>query len=466
MAWTRFGLLACLMLLVTGCARPERPNVLVIISDDAGYVDIGFANDGEVPTPRMDRIADEGVRFTSGYVTASVCSPSRAGLITGRYQQRFGHEFNMGGNHEAEGLGTPASERTIAEWLRDAGYRTAAFGKWHLGSVESLQPLDQGFEEFYGLLAGSRSYFAMDDDEDSIQRLVEGRTRIDEPDDLYVTDWIERRTTDFIRRASAGDEPFMAYIAFTAPHTPMDARPDDLAWAKAHYPEGTSERRLTYAAMTRALDRSVGEILDALDETGEADNTLVFFVNDNGGATNNGSDNGPYRGMKGSKWEGGIRVPFAMRWPAKVPGGRSFDEPVTTLDILATAVAAADATGDLGSLDGVDLVPFTTGRAEGSPHEILFWRRGVAAAVRQGDWKLIRSEGNPTLLFNLANDPGERNNLADTRPEKLAQLLAELEAWEAGLAKPGWSEGERWERNQVLKHRMEVDTRAEERRYP
>ncbi len=459
------GLLAGLLILLGGCAGPERPNVLVIITDDAGYTDIGFAAQGDVPTPAIDRIADEGVRFTDGYVTASVCSPSRAGLLTGRYQQRFGHEFNMGGDQEAAGLGTPASERTIAEWLRDAGYRTAAFGKWHIGSVEGLQPLDQGFDEFHGLLAGSRSYFAMGD-EDSILRLVDGRSRIDEPADLYVTDWIGDRAGDFIRRASAEGAPFMAYVAYTAPHTPMDALADDLAWARAHYPEGTSERRLTFAAMTRSLDRSVGEILAALEETGEADNTLVFFINDNGGATNNGSDNGPYRGMKGSKWEGGIRVPFAMRWPARVEGGQSFGEPVSALDILATSVAAANAPGDRGSLDGVDLVPFVTGRAEGAPHEVLFWRRGVAAAVRAGDWKLIRSEGNPTLLFDLAEDPGERTNLADRRPDKLAELSAHLEAWEAELATPGWSEGERWERNQIQKHRMEVDTRAQERRYP
>jgi len=458
------SLIAATLLAACASKSPTKPNVIVIITDDAGYIDFGFSGDGGVPTPSIDRIADEGVRFTDGYVTASVCSPSRAGLLTGRYQQRFGHEFNMNGQHERDGLGTPGSEQTIAELLKDQGYTPAAFGKWHVGAAVGLQPLDQGFDEFHGLFQGSRSYFPID--ETGRQRLRDGREAIPEPDDLYVTDWIGDQAVEYVRRhaASGNTSPFMMYVAHTAPHTPMHALDDDLAWAEEKYGAQTPKRRKTYAAMTRALDRSIGELLATLEEVGSADDTMIFFVNDNGGATNNGSDNGPYRGMKGSKWEGGIRVPFALRWPAQIEAGSVYTQPISTLDITATAGAAAGATDD--TLDGVDLVPFVKGDASGAPHDALFWRRGVAAAVREGDWKLIRVVDNPTLLFNLADDPSETTDLADRYPDKVEHLLALLSEWETGLAEPGWGEGTRWERNQLRKHRMDVRTREQEREYP
>jgi len=217
--------------------------------------------------------------------------------------------------------------------------------------------------------------------------------------------------------------------------------------------------------MTRSLDRSIGEVLAALDDAGESGNTLVFFLNDNGGATNNGSDNGPFRGMKGSKWEGGIRVPFAARFPGHYSPGTTLDEPVMAFDMYPTAVVAAGGIpGDL--LDGVDLTPAITGDDASALERSLFWRRGIAAAVRTGDWKLIRSEGNPTLLFNLARDPSEQDNVATDHAQLLAQMLGALDRWERGLAEPGWVEAPRWSRNQIMKHRMEVDTREEEREFP
>jgi len=475
MNWKRVACLGAVFaavlvsVLVSGCSAPaSRPNVVIIVSDDAGYVDLGFSGEGVVPTPSIDRIAQEGVRFTDGYVTASVCSPSRAGLLTGRYQQRFGHEFNLNGRHERDGLGMPGEETTFAEMLRDEGYATAAFGKWHVGAAEGLQPVDQGFDEFHGLWEGSRSFFKL---EPGVERgiLRDGREPIEEPDDLYVTDWIGSASSAFVRRHVEGDSgaPFALYVSHTAPHTPMDATEADLAWASARMPEGVSRRRLVNGAMTHALDRAVGSLLDTLDEEGVAENTLVVFINDNGGATNNGSDNGSLRGMKGSKWEGGLRVPYAMRWPAAFDGGRVFGSPVSSLDIAATAAAAAGVSAEeMSGLDGVDLAPFVRGESEGVPHGALFWRRGVAAAVRMGDWKLIRSEGNPTLLFDLAEDPGERSDLAAEHPGVVASMLDALASWESGLAEPGWSEGAKWERNQRLKHRIDVRTRADERKYP
>ena len=244
----------------------------------------------------------------------------------------------------------------------------------------------------------------------------------------------------------------------------MEALSSDESAAAADFSEYAPQRRRTYAAMMRSLDRNVGRILDTLDRHDLSDNTIVFFINDNGGATNNGSDNGPLRVMKGSKWEGGIRVPFSVRWPAVIPAGGSFSHPVSALDIAATGASQAGV--PTSDLDGVDLIPYLTGGRGGPPHEALFWRRGVAAAVRSGSWKLIRSSGNPTLLFDLSADRGEQHDLSSSHPEVVERLTAMLEAWEATLAEPGWTEGERWERNQRLKHRTEVRTREQERELP
>lgn len=465
--------------------EPARPNIVIIISDDAGYTDFGFTNHTEginavptAPTPNIDRIATEGVRFDRGYVTASVCSPSRAGLLTGRYQQRFGHECNLGGDNPQDPPGTPAKETMIPEMLKPIGYQTAAFGKWHLGRAPGMRPTDQGFDHFEGLVGGSRSYFPVDS-KGKPQGLVDGTEWIDEPADLYITDWIGHKAAHYIdERAHEDSPPFFAYIAFTAPHTPMDALPEDLEAARRTLPEGTPELRITYTAMTIALDRAVGGILDAIDRAPRE--TLVFFINDNGGATNNGSNNGPYRGMKGSKWEGGIRVPFALRWPGTIEPGRVYAHAVSSLDIAATiAGTIPTAAHDTGAhspagaspdpdrpLDGVDLRPFLTGEAGGPPHRALFWRRDVAAAVQMGDWKLIRSEGNPSLLFDLAADPGECHDLSSVYPERAGSLLDALTQWESEMIAPRWLEGERWQRNQIRKHRMDTIGREAERRFP
>ena len=449
--------------LAIGASLPAAaaPNFVVLLFDDTGYADLGLTGGDLVPTPAIDSVARDGVTFTDAYVTASVCSPSRAGLITGRYQQRYGHEFNLGGGHEQRGLGLPSDATTIAEIARDAGYRTGLMGKWHLGAAPGLRPTDQGFDEFRGLYGGSRSYWREPDPKPN-HALRHGTAPEPEADGLYLTRWIGERASEFI--AESGDEPYLLIVSYTAPHTPMHAEEADL---RAVSDLGVGEPRRTYAAMVRAMDRSVSRVLQAIDESGEAERTAVFVVNDNGGATNNGSDNGRYRGMKGSKWEGGIRIPFALRWPGVATPGSHYHHPVSTLDIAATLAGAARARVSADEpLDGADLVPYIRGEAAGAPHQSLFWRRGVAAAVRTGAWKLIRSEGNPTLLFDLLADPGERHDLSGTRPDVVRDLLAELETWESGLEEPGWEEGEKWERNQRRKHRIGVQTRAQEREYP
>lgn len=443
-------LLAAFVLLASWAAADT--NVVLVVVDDAGYVDFGFTGCEDWRTPHIDRLASEGVVCTQGYVSASVCSPSRAGMLTGRYQQRFGHEFNL-----AQGMGLPLSERTIADRLGAHGYVCGVVGKWHLGSQAGYHPLDRGFDEFFGVLSGARSYWALDESAARTRRLMVGRTLIDEPDELYLTTRLGREAAAFIDRHA--DQPFFLYLPFTAVHTPMHAREVDLEAF-----DGIDERRRTLAAMTVALDDAVGHVLDALDRHGLADDTLVIFINDNGGATNNASDNGAYRGMKGSKFEGGVRVPFVLRWPARLEPGQ-FDAPVISLDLAPTALAAVGAEMP-AEMDGVDLAPFITGEIEGAPHQRLYWRRGVAAAIRDGDWKLIRVETNPVMLFDLARDPGERTNVAADHPEVVADLLAALSAWEGDLAEPLWTEGERWRLNQIRKHRETIRTRDQERELP
>jgi arylsulfatase A-like enzyme len=437
-----------------------QPNIVLIITDDAGYADFGFTGCADWETPAIDRLAREGVTFSQGYVTAAVCSPSRAGLLTGRYQQRFGHEFNLVAYTATGANGLSLDERTIADYLKHAGYETGAIGKWHLGEADEYHPTRRGFDEFHGLLKGSRSYWALDEDAPRARRLLDGDKTIAEPDDLYVTDWITAKTVAAIRRDRSA--PFFLFVSYTAVHTPMHAKEEDLAGVAGVEPQ----RRRKLAAMTEALDRGISEILHAIDDAGIDDQTLVIFLNDNGGATNNGSSNGPYRGMKGSKWEGGIRVPMVIRYPGVLPAGAVYDEPVMSFDLTATALAIADALPGDRRLDGVDLRPFVRGQTNKPPHEALFWRRGVAAAVRAGDMKLIRVETNPVMLFDLASDPGETTNLAPERPEIVAELTRRLEQWEEGLAEPTWVTADPWRRNQILKHRMEVVGREAERELP
>ena len=451
--------LAILTTPVGPAGNEDRPNIVIIVSDDAGWADFGFQGSEEVSTPNLDALRDSGIRFSRGYVTASVCSPSRAGLLSGRYQQRFGHEMNIssGGPH-----GMPTAERTLAERLSKAGYATEAIGKWHVGYQPSMRPLSQGFDHFHGLLAGSRTYRPYPPEKTVATR----RLRIDE--DLiedeesrfdWLTDHLGEVGGETVTRLAPG-KPFLLYLSFTAPHTPMQASDGDLAASG-----DTDSRRRTYIAMQRALDRAIGTVLEAIDSSGESDRTIVWFVNDNGGATTNASDNGALRGMKGSKFEGGIRVPMLLRWPGVTTAGDTFDHPVSTLDIAPTVLVAAEAPVD--SLDGVDLRPYLAGTQVERPHERLFWRRGPVAAVLEGDrWKLIRIQNTQTLLFDLHNDPSERKDVSNDYPEIRNRLLVSLTGWEVDMVEPGWDSGQLWRDNQIQKHQPDVDSRDKERSLP
>ena len=421
-------------------AQGRPPNVVVILTDDAGFADWGpyteYSAPGDgldpFPTPHIDRLAAEGVRFTQAYVTAPLCAPSRAGLLTGRYPQRFGFEFNNSRPQPGvnpDSMGISLGERTLADALRQRGYRTAAVGKWHLGEAGHFHPLRRGFDEFFGHLGGWHDYFR----EARPNPVFRGYEPVTETP--YLTEAFGREAVSFIERNRA--RPFFLYLAFNAPHAPMQAEAEDVAAFTGI--EWVTRRRL--AAMTRSLDREVGRVLNALDRLGLSENTLLFLINDNGGASiATSADNGILRGMKGALAEGGVRVPFFVRWPGRAPSGVTFGAPVSTLDVFATALAASGGPDGAGrALDGVDLAPFLDGRAVGAPHDRLYWRLGVEGAVRRGDWKLVRYAFRPPGLYDLAADPGERRDLSAERPDLVRELFAELFAWEATLEQPRWT---------------------------
>ena len=408
----------------------RKPNIVVIVSDDAGYADFSFQGSEQIETPRIDSIASEGVRFLQGYVSASVCSPSRAGLLTGRYQQRFGHEHNFPPSSE-DHVGLPLSERTLADALKPAGYRTIAMGKWHLGYGPELHPNERGFDEFYGFLQGARSYRPHEGTPRN--RLQHNGDFVEESFD-YMTDHLGQQAARYIERFQ--NEPFFLYLSFNAVHTPMHALKDDLKRVRNE----KNAKRKKLVAMTLALDRAVGHVLDALERHGLEEDTLLVFVNDNGGATNNGSINAPLRGTKGTPFEGGIRVPYLMRWAGTLPSGREYEPPVSTLDIFATALAAAREEKPVEKpLDGVDLIPWIAGDHEGLPHEALFWRRKRSHAVRVEDWKLVVHKREEPLLFDLSEDPAEQYDLASEKPEVVARLQKRYRSWAGEMIDPLWN---------------------------
>ncbi len=409
-------------------ASTSPPNAIVIVSDDCGYMDFGFQGSQDVVTPNLDALRASGVRFARAYVTGAVCSPSRAALITGRYQQRFGHEFNP---ELGSKTGLPSSERTLAERLKAAGYATTAIGKWHLGQRPDMRPLAQGFDSFHGFLAGSRSYKPLPGaPARELQRLrVQDAPIANEAAAFsWLSDHFGKVAAEQIAALAKGP-PYFMYLAFNAAHSPMEPAPEDLAAV------GGSGDRAKFRAMVRGLDRAVGAVLAAVEASGEASNTIVWFVNDNGGATNNSSDNGSLRGRKGSLFEGGIRVPMVLRWPGIAAKDATISAPVSTLDIAPTLLAAAGAPID--GMDGKDLRPLLVNAASPAPHGALFWRNGAIAAMLECDrWKLIRIDGTEFRLFDLAADPEEKEDVAHANAERVKTMAAALAGWESGMIAP------------------------------
>jgi arylsulfatase A-like enzyme len=444
----------------------SRPNVIFIVADDLGYGEPGCYGGREIPTPNLDRLAAEGVRFTQGYVTASVCAPSRAALLTGRYQTSFGFEANAIGAANADPrVGLPAEPRTLAHRLRAIGYATALIGKWHLGGTAAFHPYRRGFDEFFGFLHEGHYYVPppwqgattwlrrpalpnggkgrwtspdgrvvwsthlnnIEPDYDADNPILRGSQPEAEPGNL--TDAFTREACDYIHRHSS--QPFFLYLAYNAVHSPLQGA-DRYLEKFAHIPD--IHRRI-FAAMLAHLDESIGAVLEMLHYVGADQNTLVVFLSDNGGPTRElTSSNAPLRGEKGSLFEGGIRVPFIARWPGRLPAGKVSDNPIISLDLAATALAGAGVKLEPGTLDGADLAALLQGGSPASPRT-FYWRMGQRRALRHGDWKIVRDggrgQGGAWMLFNLASDLSEKTDLAAQEPARLADLVQRWDAWNA-----------------------------------
>jgi arylsulfatase A-like enzyme len=410
------------------------------MTDDQGWADVGFNGCQDIPTPNIDRIAYEGVKFEQGYVTFPVCGPSRAGFLTGRYQDRFGFTTNPSIDPKNPSAGLPLEEETVAQVLKKANYQNAIIGKWHMGTHPSFHPLERGFDYFYGFLSGGHNYFHdqlnLKDLSEVTQiwewyrtKIIENRNTVETND--YLTDELSNAAVNFIEKQAQNDQHFMLFLAYNAPHTPLQATEKYLS----RFEEIKEEKRKTYAAMVSAVDDGVGRVLDVVEANGMDENTLIVFLSDNGGAKNNASNNAPLRGAKSDLFEGGIRVPFAMRWKGVIPPDQSYSQPVSSLDIMATIVAqnniqiARDR-----PLDGVNLIPFITGENQATPHDYLFWRKWEqnAMAIRHGHYKLVANsdyEDNPPMLYNLSDEINESTSLKNGELKRHDSLMMEWNSW-------------------------------------
>jgi arylsulfatase A-like enzyme len=465
-------------------AGDRPPNIILIVADDLGYNDItlsggGVAN-GAVPTPNINSIAADGANLTQSYSGNATCAPSRAAMLTGRYATRFGFEFTPVPVQFAKLLGhtatngahppiyhpelekdvpamadmtVPVNETTLPEMLKTQGYRTLMLGKWHLGETKTTRPEARGFDEFLGFLGGAALF-----GDSSDPNIVESRQDFDPIDKFlwanlpfavvnnnkpgrftpskYMTDYLSDEAAKAIDANK--NRPFFMYVAYNAPHTPLQALKSDYDALS-----GIENHRLrVYAAMIKSLDRGVGTVLKAVKDAGIEDNTLVIFTSDNGGAHYIGLPdvNKPYRGWKATFFEGGIRVPMLVKWPAKIKAGATFAGAAGHVDIFATAAAAAGAAMPADKkMDGVNLVPFINGEATGAPHETMFWRSGHYKVLLAGDWKLqVAARPDKSWLYNLKDDPTEKTNLAETNAEKLTEMKTLLAQVDGEQAKPLW----------------------------
>jgi len=466
-----------LPLLIAGCSvspieeetLPQPPNIVVFLADDLGYNDVGVYGAQRIETPNIDQLARDGVRLTDGYVSAAVCSPSRAGLQTGRYQSRFGYEFNPSGHDTV--LGLPTDQATLGEMMKEAGYVTGLIGKWHLGKSDEHHPLNRGFDEYYGILSGASSY--IDSRREGVQSwparnapttrsdgnaIYDGFNKIEVEE--YLTDVFAEKAVDFIARHS--DERFFLMLTPNAPHGPFQATKE----YTDRYRDIEEDGPRIYAAMVSSLDDYVSDVLAELCKHGLEENTLVVFFSDNGCVKYLSQDvcsNDPLCGSKRFHLEGGIRIPFIFKWPAELPKGTEYEQPVIALDLYSTFAAAAGS--GARTQDSVNLLPYLRGEDSGAPHEFLFWRAKPSMAVRWGKWKMWKVNktnlsfddlnlntrrlprvdypgdsplGQITVLYDLSVDIGEETNVVDQHPEIVERLERELQSWNSELAEPIW----------------------------
>lgn len=440
----------------------ETPNVLVIMADDLGYGDLSCMGSQFIKTPHIDQLAADGTIFTQAYVASSVCSPSRAGFMTGRDPRRFGYEGNLNASAKnyatrPELLGLPVAEHTLADQLKNAGYRTGIVGKWHLGDGDLFHPNQRGFDYFCGMRGGGHDYFPLEANKKGKNKIERNGELVKEFSSEYLTDFFSDEAIRWINEKQ--EESWFLFLSYNAPHTPMQATEADLQL----YAHIKDEKRRTYAAMVHAMDRGIGRVLATLEQTQQSQKTFVVFLSDNGGATSNASWNGSLSGAKGTLLEGGIRVPMIWRWPNHVPAGNESKTVVSSLDLLPTFLAAADAqplplnpaashedrqnrqrmVKLCGEYDGTNVLPLLAKNA--LRERPLFWRLQGQAALLHGDRKLIRLAHRPAQLFNPATDPSEQIDLADQKPTEFREAFTRLSQWEASLATvPLWDSSPYW----------------------
>jgi arylsulfatase A-like enzyme len=395
----------------------SKPNIILILVDDMGYADVSCYGDGkEVNTPNIDKISHAGIRFTNGYVSGLQCAPTRAGLLSGKYQQRFGFYYNRDVFKEVF-----LPQVTIPQALKKSGYRTGMIGKWHLGRYkEEERPYNRGFDEFYGFLQGMRGYMQPQPN----SPLMRNEKPVGEKFG-YLTDFLNREAVSFVNKHS-GKSPFFLYVAYNAPHYPLEAKEEHLKKFNTGNP--ARDKQL---AMMASVDEGIGQMIDALKQKGVYDNTLIFFLNDNGGETKRGADNGKLREGKNSVYEGGPRVPFMVSWPNKIKPGQVSSIPVLSLDIFATAVDVAGGTMPKDSIyDSKSMIPLFTGKVKESNHPTMYWQqRRDDWAVRHKNWKLVKPKKGELELYNLETDLSETTDLAAKHPEILEKLKTLYADW-------------------------------------
>ena len=420
-------------------ATPGTPNFVIILADDLGYGDVGFHGATEARTPNLDRLAAEGIKFTNGYVASPFCSPSRAALLTGRHPAKTGWEINPAYNPIDRHMGLSLDEILFPEYLQKEGYTTGIVGKWHLGATPPFNPLGRGFDYFWGVLAGVHDYFESDPLKMDYHKHPITHNGGTERFDGYLTDAFTDKAIEFVEENS--DSPFFLYMSYTAPHSPYQA-PSELTDSYSHIPD---RKKRTYLAMVNSLDQNIGRLIEALKEKGVRDNTVVFFLNDNGGKETVGT-NGPLRGSKRTLYEGGIRVPFLASWPGQWPKGIIYEPMISSMDLAPTILGLADIQGIYPGrpLNGVNLDPYLRGESNGAPHEILFWRSSYygkeSGAIRSGDWKLI-SEGKGTPeLYNLAANISETRDLSEENNQQMKALAELWNEWNAENHPGSWIE--------------------------
>ncbi len=434
---------------LSGTENAALPNLVLIVADDLGYGDLGIQGSTQIPTPNIDQIAKEGIQFTNGYASSSVCAPSRAGLLTGIHQAGFGFNDNLANNQpgfDANYLGLPVTIPTLANKLKSLGYVTGLVGKWHLGAAPQFNPIKRGFDEFWGFLDGGHDYFTAKPGVPGMESAIQCNYKTPGPL-TYMSDDIGNECVDFIRRHK--NQPFFLYAAFNAPHAPMQATEEDLKL----FSHIKDKLRQTYCAMVYRLDQNIGKMIKSLQDQGLERNTLVVFISDNGGPANsisNGSVNAPLRGQKTTLLEGGIRVPFFLKWPARLSGGKKFIAPVSTLDICPTFIKAAGGiVSEKDHYTGVNILPYLSNETNEIPHQMMEWRYTVGAAIREGDWKLIRLPDRLPMLYHLSEDISEQQDVSLQHPDRTKAMLKKLGTWEINLPHAVFHEPVEWRRRHV-----------------